>query len=1277
MGRRLLLAGWYAVALILVLTAVLNSVTRLPSSWYQEYLPAFQENISSIVGKPVRIEAIRMSWYDYTPLLSVDGLSVYSNDTKSTRLLFAEEALISLNLLGSLINKKFVIQELQLIGCNLEAVRKKDQRIVLNGIDFSERIASRKELGKVSDIRFSLLASTIAIKDEILERDYHFDRVDIVLRFHEEKLKISSRVVLPDMLGDSLLLGVNLEGLDQGLNSIKGMLYTKGENINLELLGDFFPQLQLGIHNGRSDFEVWGDLESKHTWSFQGRLAFHDIEYRPVADLKVHDGQEITALDTQFRIQKSRDTWHLALIESDIRSAGQKWAGEEYEIRCTRCEGDAGESAVAVSLEYFNSSDLLATLQHFPNFSKRLKSFSPEIQIVGELTNTQVQFQLHDEQIVKYTYSTIFQDVTVSVPSHELEISFLSGEAAGNHLHGRFVVNSPSVQIRAHRLKAHTFPDQKITGQLKWEFTGHGTVVALENILLEAEGLHASLQGVVRMEQGRSSVDIQARFPKVQIAALDAWLPFKKLDPELVRWFVESERQGSLNDVRLLLKGDPKRIPFKDHPGRLEVYADIKEASLSPHEQWPGIHNVAAHMEIRNQQLHIHGDRGQIFNSSILGFDIAIDDVLWPRLVMEANIRGSASDILNFLEKSPMIPQYAQMPAKISLEGMVNLGLNLVFPLTDKLEEERRVEGMIEFSDTDLTLGLASLQFTDLNGKLKFSHAGIESEGVSARLYGSEFHAGALLLEDGGTRVRIQGKLDIDAWLAANHFRVGQRVRGKAPVSATIDLPQFGNEVQEEPLEISVESDLLDVSLAFPEPFGKKAGMPSTLSIRSRFHIGRNNILLFNYKNRVFAQGLLDADEGQLSALEIRVGDDRFDLPLHGIKVSGKFDRLDVAQWLNLFEPTDTEDSLELHEVDVWASKISLSGLTFTDIDLSLRKDVKSWAGKVHSHTVSGKFEYPLELDAESIVTARLEYFRFDQPEEDFTFAVNPRDFPALDIHIKRLELNDLLVSNVTLRTHPSAQGMVIDSLAAEEDSYRLETNGAWDLDINGVHSTDIAITLTARDLHDVLTGFGLEPGVNKGKGVVSARLSWPDMPYQFSLDSFVGTATLRLKDGEITTVDPGAGRLVGLFNLAEISRRLTLDFSDFFSEGYVFDKIRGNLVFKDGNLTTEDLQFEGPSADMEIAGRTGIVARDYDQIITVTPHVTGGLPWLGIGLGPVGVGGIYILGKIGEKVGIDVDKVVDKIVEVKYHMTGSWENPEIEPVAQKIADSESPPQSP
>ena len=72
--------------------------------------------------------------------------------------------------------------------------------------------------------------------------DYFFDRVDVVLGVSGDDFKVFSKFILPQTLGDSFVLSADLRGLHKGFKNIKGKLYSKGENINLELLDDFFPK---------------------------------------------------------------------------------------------------------------------------------------------------------------------------------------------------------------------------------------------------------------------------------------------------------------------------------------------------------------------------------------------------------------------------------------------------------------------------------------------------------------------------------------------------------------------------------------------------------------------------------------------------------------------------------------------------------------------------------------------------------------------------------------------------------------------------------------------------------------------------------------------------------------------------------------------------------------------------------------------------------------------------------------------------------------------------
>ena len=411
--------------------------------------------------------------------------------------------------------------------------------------------------------------------------------------------------------------------------------------------------------------------------------------------------------------------------------------------------------------------------------------------------------------------------------------------------------------------------------------------------------------------------------------------------------------------------------------------------------------------------------------------------------------------------------------------------------------------------------------------------------------------------------------------------------------------------------------------------------------------------------------------------MELRMGDDQFSLPEEWyqdfrqdeyLRSYQNGERLCNQRKIKLFE---------VKEIDLYVNRVAMGALNLDNVDFHATKNSQFWVGSINSSVAKGRFEYPIDTDSGSVATANFDYLRFKSKQNNSvqtkTTDFDPRTLPALVVNTKEFEYKDAVFNNVSLKTKPSADGLTIDSLQGDGRDLQVTANGTWQVDSTNVQNTDLIITLVSQNMQNSLSGLGFDSAVIGGEGSVTANFSWPKAPYQFSLASVTGTSNLRFKDGAISSVEPGgAGRLVGLFNLREITRRLSLDFTDFFSKGYAFEKIRGDLQFKDANLTTENLKIKGSSADLLIQGRTGIEAQDYDQVVTVTPHVSGGLPWIGLAVGgPLGAVGVIVGEKIAKSIGVDVNKVT----EVKYSMKGSWQEPVIEPISQKVAGKNSAPQ--
>jgi uncharacterized protein YhdP len=146
----------------------------------------------------------------------------------------------------------------------------------------------------------------------------------------------------------------------------------------------------------------------------------------------------------------------------------------------------------------------------------------------------------------------------------------------------------------------------------------------------------------------------------------------------------------------------------------------------------------------------------------------------------------------------------------------------------------------------------------------------------------------------------------------------------------------------------------------------------------------------------------------------------------------------------------------------------------------------------------------------------------------------------------------------------------------------------------------------------------------------------------------------LEFDNGQLRAVEPGAGRVLGLMNFYALPRRLTLNFRDVVSSGLGFDKITGDFELRDGSAHTQNLRVAGPSVRMDVKGRIGLVARDYDQEVTVYPDVSGGVT-----LGAVLLGGPIAgaLALIAQEI---MGKPLNQVTQLTYRVTGSWDNPQV-----------------
>ena len=149
---------------------------------------------------------------------------------------------------------------------------------------------------------------------------------------------------------------------------------------------------------------------------------------------------------------------------------------------------------------------------------------------------------------------------------------------------------------------------------------------------------------------------------------------------------------------------------------------------------------------------------------------------------------------------------------------------------------------------------------------------------------------------------------------------------------------------------------------------------------------------------------------------------------------------------------------------------------------------------------------------------------------------------------------------------------------------------------------TRMQVAIDSDDFGELLGGFGFGGQLAGGDGTAKFDASWAGSPAAFKLEALDGTLAVDAKDGRLVEIEPGAGRVLGLLSVAQLPKRLTLDFRDFFSKGFAFNRIDGHVRVAGGSARSDDLRIDGPAAQIRIRGAADLRAQTFDQTIEVLP---------------------------------------------------------------------------
>ncbi len=1255
---------FYTGALVLILLAVVVAIADRLLPLVQQHPDRIAAWLISRAGRPVHFDRAEAHWTRRGPVFALYNLRI--GEGKQQLAVDRAELLVAMYA-GMLPDRPFT--ELRLHGLALTVERDASGRWHFVGLsgpaedEHHDPLQNLEGLGElqVSDAKLTVRAPTLGIA-------FTSPRVDVRMRVSDKRLRVGIRAAAAH---GAPLLGV----LDFDRRDDSGKLWIGGNDLDLAPWSALLGYAGVSVASGHGKIGLWSTLLDRRVVSVQADANLRDVVFQSHAPSGQAAGTTLPHVDLPglwmtARWEKVAGGWRAEASKLGLRNAD----GEET-LDGLALQDTGGIAVVAPHLD-FGALLSIAMLSDRvpPGLRDWLSQATPKLRLSalrvdatrggifrGSATLDDASWlPLGRTPALQGVGGTLrFDNDAIAVelaprPLHVLwPLAFgdplpltLDGTLTAWHDGKSWTVESSSLRAHNDQIDLHT--------RIAMRFDGDGTHPRLD--------LFSTVQ------------------PAHMLSAKRYWI-LHKMPPKTVAWLNQAIESGEVTGAHVLVAGDLDDWPFLHNEGRFEAVADLADAQLRFNPDWPRAEHVTGRLAFENDGMRFEGS-GAILGIVASQIAVEIPSFHQPVLDIRAAASGSGTQMLALLRQSPLQKRNADTFNALDVQGEgQKASLHLSLPLQEGLGE-RIVEGDVDLSHARLFDKRWNLLFTDANGRLHFDQRGLLAEALAVRVNGDPAIFRLAINDatgDAATVVaaQLRGTFPVATLLqhAPSLDWLKPIITGRAAWTVEVRVPKSRDGERAAPSQLSVASDLRGVELALPAPLNKLAGKPLALQVHTLLPADAGDIEvklgeLMSLRGRY-------SDAQPFRGLLAFGGDAAGTLPAQGLSASGKVPELDAAGWI-AFAANGKAGAGGLQTVDLQADSLALGGRHFADTRVRMTRAADATTVRLDGDALVGSIVVPTELSH----GIRGQFDRLYWPGSataanpggallaDADTEMDPTSVPPLHLDVADLRFGDARLGKMLLQTRPIQQGLRIEQLDAIAKSQTISATGDWTRQGSATR-THLAIDFRADSLGKMLDAFGFKGVVAAGKTHAVMQGGWPGSPVAFRMAVMDGTLDLDVGAGRLLEVKPGAGRILGLVSLAELPRRLTLDFRDFFDKGFSFNTLRGRFVFADGQARTDDLAIKGPAADIHVSGSADLVAQRYDQTIEVLPKSGGLMTAVGaIAGGPIGAA-------VGAVAGEVLKHPLQQMGRKRYHVTGPWSDPQVQLLPGGISSAAAPSSEP
>lgn len=1007
-------------------------------------------------------------------------------------------------------------------------------------------------------------------------------------------------------------------------NDINGQLYIRGYDHKLTRV---FKWLNWpgSTMEGKADYEFWAKVR-------------HGKIEDAVVDLS---GRDLTLSKPHGRLQIDKLSGRLGYSHD---KKGQRWTGENLTLQLEDSLLNTEFTIISQPNQdlVIRGSNFDIGLIHFitqdvPQVDSFFQSF--DLLPKGNIPFVQMSF----ENFAYTPTSVLMQANDLSFKRNDIEVKGLDGQLYYLRDTITAQLQGDGALLKADSMFSEPLDLSPYEFNLHYDLPGQRLQVAA-SAGKQMNYMEASLDLFL---QTNPIIDFKIASPVIDVQALRKWIPFKTLKPTISTWLNHSLKTGTFREFSFGYTGYVSEFTNPDNPEPFAIHAKLDNVTLDYAAPWPSLTLESGTFKLANHGMQVEGD-GHLEQAKLNQLKATIADFRESKVILD--VKGNIKDNLNtawdVLHETRLVEPHTYQELSFDAPMSLDLKLQMAFSAAPV---KTTVQGTCRFENGRFNAqGLPEL--TDFSGAVGFNNHGLHSKQLSGYLWGnpSDHQLNVQFGPKGNISLESQGLVDVATFLP-------NIANGKAPFNA-----RLGWDFAKQYANVRGSVSLDNVTIDAPKPLDKRAGELASLTLAANIKPGKSGIVILDYEDKVQSQILFKREGNKLApkAAAIHFGEpETIQLPESDIVISGHLDALYADDWLAFKDVFGTNGNRDTHVAfDLTIDDFISNAIYLNDVTAQ-----GFWSSKKQRAQValsSPKLQGTMDLNLGEGEPWRFKLDRLYLSEKVDTNHDLKLPMRPLQLEIGHFKNQTVDLKRFNLSLIPNNDGFVINDLSFAVKDSHVDVTGLWQNKHSPEH-VKLAGTVRTKNIEHVLHSIGKPASIKGAKGEITFEIGYKGSLFDPLVETVRGQGDVHLKSGSIPGVNPGIGRILSLLNLDTLQRRLQFDFSDVTKEGYAFDTLEGKFHVSHGQVKTDKLRVEAPTANIDFFGSMDLVDKQLNAEVAVMPNVTGSLPLAAaIAAGNPAVGAaVWLMDKF-------VGKKIQEMTRYTYLVSGPLDSPDIKEVS-------------